>query len=122
MEKTLQIPGAWAGIGAQLPLFLEHKHTVILQRIRIMKSKCVRVKWRCVDGDVLEGQEFSETFNLSKRSGKERLKAFVFAMALVPEDGKVNFENCPGKSIEVMAISRTTGRLKRIEILHYLLS
>jgi len=69
----------------------------------------------------LEGREFSETFNLSGLKGRERFKAFLCTMPLVPGNGTVDLEDCCGKHIEVMAIARQAGRTERIEIIHYLL-
>lgn len=121
MEKILRVPADWATTGVQLPLFLEHQHTVVVRGIRLVCPERVQVKWKCVDGNELVGREFSETFNLAGRKGKERFKAFLFAMPLTPEEGQVILDECRGISIEVMALSRCTGRTTRLEIIHHLL-
>ena len=121
MATTLTMPYDLEMIGVQSPLFLEHQHLVMVMSIRLVDPKRVRIKWKGVEGSALENHEFSETFNLSRRIGKEKLKDFLFAMSLEPQDGAVDLDGCLGEAIEVMAIQRPAGRSSRWEILHHFL-
>ena len=92
-----------------------------MQSIRLVRPRKVRVAWRCVGGGELAGWEFSETFNLTRRKGKERFKGFVFALSLCTENGEVDLDGCIGACLDVMALRRTMGQSSRIEIIHHML-
>lgn len=121
MEAILGIPRDYAGIGIQLPLFLEHIHKVVVCGVVVMCPEQIRVEWKCVQGDELAGREFSETFDISGHIGNERFKAFLSAMPIIPQDGVVHLDVCRGRSIDVMAVMQTAGQTKHIRIIHHLL-
>ena len=121
MENTLVLPRDWPMIGVQCPLFLEHCHVVEVRRIRLLGPKRIRVKWKVAQGRKLKGREFSETFNLCRQKGKERLKDFLFSLPFELGTRIVDLDDCLGKCIEVMAVERPAGTCSRVEILHHLL-
>ena len=121
MNNIVEVPHDWAVIGVQRPLFLDHKHTVMVRNVRVVRPGCVRVRWSGVSEGELAGRDFSETFNLTKRKGKERFKDFLFAVPLEVDDGVVDLEGCVGRHVEVMALQKPAGQSSRIEIIHHLL-
>lgn len=121
MGTVLTMPCDWDAVGVQRPLSLEHQHTVEARSIRLLGSGRVRVTWKMVDSGGLMGPKFSETFNLSRQKGKEKLKDFLYSLPLEGENGIVDLDDCLGMTIEVMAVQRPAGQSSRVEILHHLL-
>ena len=121
MDRTvLELPVEWPFVGVQRPLFLEHLHTINTRRIRLLGSRRVQVNWVGADNDELAGRVFSETFDLTRKTGQERFKDFLQALSLACGRTIVDLDVCVGRAIEVMAMERPLGHSSRIEILHHL--
>lgn len=123
MPTQVTLPADWDTVPVQFPLFLEHRHTLMVHNIRGLGTTRVVVKLKGAEGDALQGRVISETFDIAKRRGKERFKDFLLAARQRSDyengDGKsLDLEACLGNEVEVMAVQRPSGRWK---VLHYTL-
>lgn len=121
-SMCMPLPPDWHELPVQLPLFIEHKHSLRLTRIRWKDPACLEVRWRGVKGDELEGTLITERFDLSQRAGRGRFKGLILAIWSSPiPRNSLELSLLKGRKISAIVVSLRTGTSTRRQILHHTL-
>lgn len=119
MGLEVNITWDWETVSVQYPLFVEHVHLLRVECIRIQNPTRLLVKWKGAMGDELHDRIISETFELSRRKGRERFKDFLFSIRALSGGDILDLEPCIGRIAQVMAVRRRAGQSWRWHILHH---
>ena len=119
MSLEVNITWDWKTVSVQYPLFVENIHLLRVESIRIQSPTRLLVKWKSITGGKFQGQEISETFDLSRAKGRVTFKDFLLAVCARTDGDIVDLKPCVGRVARVMAVHRRAGRSWRCHILHH---